>query len=248
MLDGIYSEFLKLKRTGCYICVLLTSFICLYFSTMNKQSVTSLNWYGYFFNFEFQAFLIFYAMVIPNIVAMVFLREFSCNTASIEFAYPRGRFGAFINKFIISILMIAVIYIISYICIVLSGFILLKTPLTLGVLGNHLKVFLVSFAFQVALVPLAATVALLGKSMIISFVYSIALIIGNASYMLGVKYQEFIFSVLPAAPIAKFQSTICQIPVPLNLVITRLDIYLGIFAFLIGTTACLIFYRNANIH
>lgn len=248
MLDGIYCEFLKLKRTGYYISVVLISFICLYFSTMNKQLVASLNWYGYFFNFEFQAFLVFYAMIIPNIVAIVFLREFSCNTASVEFAYPRGRFGIFINKYIVSILIIAVIYIISYICIILSGFILLKTPLTLSVLGNHLKVFLVSFAFQVALVPLAAIVALLGKSMIISFVYSMALIIGNASYMLGVKYQEFIFSILPAAPIAKFQSTICQIPVPLNVVITRLDIYLGIFAFLIGTMACLIFYRKANIH
>lgn len=115
MLDGLYSEFLKLKRTGYYITILLVGLICLQFSTMNKHMMSSLNWYGYFSKFEFIAFSIFFTLVIPNIIGIIFIREFRYKTASIEFSYPNGRFGAFINKFLISIIVIAIIYLMSYI-------------------------------------------------------------------------------------------------------------------------------------
>lgn len=100
MFDGLYSEFLKLKRTGYYITILLAGLICLEFSTINKEMVSSLNWYGYFFKFEFIAFSIFFTLVIPNIIAIIFIREFRHKTVPIEFTYPNGRFGAFINKFL----------------------------------------------------------------------------------------------------------------------------------------------------
>lgn len=99
MLDGLYSEFLKLKRTGYYITILLVGLICLQFSTMNKHMMSSLNWYGYFSKFEFIAFSIFFTLAIPNIIGIIFIREFRYKTAPIEFSYPNGRFGAFINKF-----------------------------------------------------------------------------------------------------------------------------------------------------
>lgn len=248
MLDGLYCEYLKLKRTGYYACIILISFTCLYFVTGNKQLLTSLNWYGYFSHYENGAFSIFYTMIIPNLVAYIFVREFSCKTASIEFSYPKGRFGILINKFITSILVVVVIYIIGYLSIVLSGAIILKDPLTVEPLINHFKIFLISFTFQVALIPLTAIVALIGKSMIISFVYSMILIIGNVSYILGAKHKEFIFSILPAIPLAKLSSPISAIAIPIRPLITRLDICLGIIVFVIGITACILFYRKADIY
>ncbi|NFN86830.1 hypothetical protein FDF31_16225 [Clostridium sporogenes] len=248
MLDGLYSEFLKLKRTGYYIAITLVGLICLQFSTINKQMASSLNWYGYFFKFEFIAFSIFFALVIPNIIGIIFIREFRYKTAPIEFSYPNGRFGAFINKFLMSIIVTAIIYLMSYIFIVLKGIIFLKDTLSLAPLINHFKIFMISFIFQVALIPMAILVALMGKSMIVSSIYSIALIIGNANYLLGNKYSDYIFSILPAAPVAKLRTSICEASIPVNMVISNNDIYMGIFVFVLGILGCILFYRKANIY
>ncbi|NFV11482.1 ABC transporter permease [Clostridium sp. FAM 1755] len=248
MLDGLYSEFLKLKRTGYYITILLVGLICLQFITMNKHMLSSLNWYGYFSKFEFIAFSIFFTLAIPNIIGIIFIREFRYKTAPIEFSYPNGRFGAFINKFLMSIIVIAIIYLMSYIFIVLKGIIFLKTPLALAPLINHFKIFMISFIFQVALAPMAILVALMGKSTIISSVYSLALIIGNANYLLGNKYSDYIFSILPAAPVAKLRTPILEVPIPVNMVISNTDIYIGISIFVLGILGCVLFYRKANIY
>ncbi|EJP6472305.1 ABC transporter permease [Clostridium botulinum] len=248
MLDGLYSEFLKLKRTGYYIAIILVGLICLQFSTINNHMVSSLNWYGYFFKFEFIAFSIFFTLVIPNIIGIIFIREFRYKTAPIEFSYPNGRFGAFINKFLMSIIVIAIIYLMSYIFIVLKGIIFLKTPLSIAPLINHFKIFMISFIFQVALAPMAILVALMGKSMIVSSIYSIALIIGNANYLLEDKYRDYIFSILPAAAVAKLRTFICEAPIPVNMVISNNDIYMGIFVFVLGILGCVLFYRKSNIY
>ncbi|MBD5637685.1 ABC transporter permease [Clostridium botulinum] len=248
MLDGLYSEFLKLKRTGYYITIPLVGLICLQFSTINKNMLSSLNWYGYFFKFEFIAFSIFFALVIPNVIGAIFIREFRYKTAPIEFSYPNGRFGAFINKFLMSVIVVAIIYLTSYIFIVLKGIIVLKDPLSVAPLINHFKIFMVSFIFQVSLIPMAILIALMGKSMIISSIYSIALIIGNANYLLGNKYSDYIFSILPASPVAKFRTTINPFPIPVNKVIGSTDIYIGIFVFVLGVLGCILFYRKANIY
>lgn len=248
MLDGLYCEVLKLKKTGFYCCILLVGLICLFFCTLNKQLMSSLNWYGYLFNFESIAFTMFYALVIPNIIAIIFIREFRHKTAPIAFSYPNGRFGAFINKFFVSVLVIAIIYIMSYIYIILSGFVFLKAPITAAPLINHAKVFLISFTFQVSLMPLTTLVALLGKNMIVSFVYSMGLLVGNANYFLGSKYKDYFFSILPASPVAKFNTFIFSYPVPIDKVITKLDIYLGIIVFVVGIIGCITYYNKANIH
>lgn len=147
-----------------------------------------------------------------------------------------------------SIIVIAIIYLMSYIFLVLKGIIFLKTPLTLEPLINHSKIFIISFIFQVALTPMAILVALMGKSMIISSVYSLALIIGNTNYILGSKYGDYIFSILPAAPVAKFRTPICGVPIPVNMVISNSDIFIGSFIFILGIAGCFLFYRKANIY
>ncbi|KYH32068.1 ABC-2 family transporter protein [Clostridium tepidiprofundi DSM 19306] len=248
MLDGLYSEFLKLKKTGYYVCILLVCLICLLFSTMNRKFISSLNWYGYFFNFEIIAFIIFYTLVIPIIISFIFIREFRYKTDIVAFSYPNGRFGAFINKFLMSVLVVAIIYAISYVFIVLSGFLFVKHPLTSALLLNHCKVFLVSFIFQIALIPLTILIALIGKSMTVSAIYSIVLVISNLKYMLGSKYNNFIFSILPAAPVAKIKVPVYKISIPLNMVISKSDISLGIFVFIVSITGCILFYRKADIH
>ncbi|GAA0180035.1 ABC transporter permease [Clostridium sediminicola] len=248
MLDGLYCEFLKLKRTGYYIFIPMVSLLCLFFFTMNKKLVSSLNWYGYFSNFEYLAFTIFFAVIIPLIISFVFIQEFKEKIASITFSYPSGRFGVFINKFLMCTLIVAIIYITGYILVVLSGFLLLRTPLEVGVILNHSKVFLISLVFQIALMPFAILVALIGKSTIVSSIYSIAILILNSNYIFGVKYKEWVFSILPAAPVAKLGSPICSIPIPIRDVVSGFDIFLGSIVFIIGFIACVIFYKKANIY
>lgn len=107
---------------------------------------------------------------------------------------------------------------------------------------------MISFIFQVALAPMAILVALMGKSTIISSVYSLALIIGNANYLLGNKYSDYIFSILPAASVAKLRTPILDVPIPVNMVISNTDIYIGISIFVLGIVGCILFYRKANIY
>ncbi|WP_125153248.1 ABC transporter permease [Clostridium rectalis] len=248
MFDGLYCEFLKLKRTGYYINLLLIGGVCLYFGTLNRSMVSSLNWYGYFFKFEYIAFSIFYTFVIPNFIGSIFIREFKYETASIDFSYPNGRCKAFLNKFLISIIVIAIIYFTSYIFVVLKGFIVLKSPINLDALLNHFTVFMISFIFQVAILPIAILIALISKSIIVTSIYSLILLIGNVSYILGSKYSDFIYSIIPAAPVAKFKVAILDVPIPLNMVINNNEICTGTFIFLIGILGCVLFYRKANIY
>jgi bacitracin transport system permease protein len=216
-------------------------------STLNRRLVESMNWHGYFLNFEFISFAIFFTVIIPNLTALIFVREYTCKTTSTDFSYPRGRLSAFFNKFIMSILVIAAIYVTSYIFVVLSGFVFLKTQVTAEHLIDHLKVFLVSFGFQVMLVPFTIIAASAGKNMIISFAYSMLLIAGNANYLMGMKHKEFIFSILPALPVAKLLTSSAA-PITLNTIIQRSDMILGSIVFLTGIAACVIFYRKADIY
>ncbi|WP_425447376.1 ABC transporter permease [Dethiothermospora halolimnae] len=245
MFDGLYSEFIKLKRIGYYTGILALSLVSLPLFTFEEE-VLSLNWYGYFFNFEFTAFTFVFTLVIPIIISLIFVREFKYKTASIAFSYPNGRLGGLINKFIVSTLIIAAIYVMAYLFVVISGVIFLKAPITWAPLINHLKIFLTSFIFQVALIPLIALVALIGKNMIVSFIYSILLLIGNLSYFLESSYSDFMFSRLPALPILKLGVPIYLDPV--NIEITKFEIYLGLCVFLIGLVGSIIFYKKADIY
>ena len=248
MLDGLYCEILKLKRKWYFTSISLVSLVCLFFVTLNKELVSSLNWYGYFSIFEFSAFSIFYAIVIPNFITLIFIEEFKDNTASIAFSYPNGRFGAFLNKFLMSILVIVIIYVTAFITIVFSGILYLNTSLSIAPLLNHSKVFLVSLVFQISIMPLTILVALIGKNSFISGFYSLFLMIGNANYLLGAKHKEYIFSILPATPIVKIGSPIIKNAIPIGEIITKLDIILGCFVFIVGFITCLIFYRKSNIY
>lgn len=248
MFDGLYSEFLKLKKTGYYILILLAGLICLQLTTMNKELISQLNWYGYFFKFEVVAFSIFFTLVVPNIVATIFVREFRYNTATTLFCYPYGRTWIFINKFMMSIIVTAILYVTSYIFVILGGVIFLKEPLTIEPLINNLKIFLVSYIFQIALIPLTILVALVSKSMIICSIYSMMLVIGNIYYLIENNPNNYIFSILPAIAVAKLRTNICCIYIPVEKIISINDIYLGIWVFIIGSIGCILFYRKCNIY
>ncbi|AWZ48956.1 hypothetical protein C3495_09090 [Clostridiaceae bacterium 14S0207] len=248
MFDGLYSEFLKLKKTGYYILILLAGLICLQLTTMNKELISQLNWYGYFFKFEVVAFSIFFTLVVPNIVATIFVREFRYNTATTLFCYSYGRIWIFINKFMISIIVTAILYVTSYIFVILGGVIFLKEILTIEPLINNLKIFLVSYIFQITLIPLTILVALVSKSMIICSIYSMILLIGNIYYLIENSPNNYIFSILPAISVAKLRTNICSIYIPIEKIISINDIYLGIWVFIIGSIGCILFCRKCNIY
>lgn len=248
MFDGLYSEFLKLKKTGYYILILLAGLICLQLTTMNKELIFQLNWYGYFFKFEVVAFSIFFTLVVPNIVATIFVREFRYNTATTLFCYPYARTWIFINKFMMSIIVTALLYATSYIFIILGGVIFLKETLTIEPLINNLKIFLVSYIFQIALIPLTILVALVSKSMIICSIYSMMLVIGNIYYFIENNPNNYIFSILPSIAVAKLRTNICCIDIPIEKIISINDIYLGICIFIIGSIGCILFCRKCNIY
>ncbi|MCM1992177.1 ABC transporter permease [Oceanirhabdus seepicola] len=246
MLDFVYCELLKFKRTG-YISfgiafVIMWSPGLLFANPPSGQGA----WYRMFYQYENIAFGILYPIIITILVSLIFTRDVRNDTASVMFTYPTGRKGMILNKLITGAILIGVIYIASFIGIVLGGMIFIKSPMDFGAILNHGKVFIASWSLQIVIMPMTALVSLLFGNITVSFFYAMFLLIANFSYVVGGMCKDIAFSILPV--IINLNTPSSMIDKPLKIVISDYHIILGMCVFTIGLIGCLIYSRKANIN
>lgn len=174
MLDSIYSEFLKLKRTYITIVILIGGvFMSLIMALARSFSEQDMSFEKYAYNIEQVNFLMLYMVLFPLITAYVFSREYNEKTASILHIYPVSRTKIFITKYLTINVLIFLVYAIEILSIVLSYSFLHGSFPERHLIITDIKANLLSMLFQFLLVPIPILIANMSKNIILPVVYGI---------------------------------------------------------------------------
>jgi len=241
MLNAIYCEFLKLKRTFFYPAIIFISFPFMVIVEQSKND--KLFWNSYIPKIEMTNFMSIYVFLFAIIIGYVFTREFTDNVAAMHYSYPLGKINIFLSKFIFVTIIVILIYVFQLVFAIIGGLMMPHEPLTMEILIPHIKINLLSLFYQVTLIPLTIFVSLLGRNIIVPFIYSVLLLFVNV-YSLNVSKEiaQIIPFSLPLTPMfSAMGENINTISVSPN------SVLVSIITFVIGFSLCLIYHVKADI-
>lgn len=246
MVNAVYCEFLKVKKTLLYIMLGLIVFQ-LSFLIKNIGAVDPINWHSHLIHVELVNFFSTYIVMFVMIAAYIFSREFKDNTATILYSYPLSVIKIFISKLIFITFIIISVYVIEFTLTLLGGLMIPHEELTGEIILIHSKIHVYSIFFQIALSPLTIFISLLSRNIIIPSIYGISLMFMNVLAMNIKKcYFQCVPSLLPALPVLMHFRTLESLSADM-INIPQRSILAGIVTFLVGITACVLYYKKADI-
>lgn len=200
MLNVIYSEILKLKKSNCVFMILTSALgmvilmnIAIWITNDKKRTFES-----YSYNVGQMNSLILFSMVFCMIAAYIFIREYSDKTAGTLYSYPFSRIKIFLGKLVVIYMIIAVVYFIQCISTYLSYYKLFGVLERDQVMLN-LKVNVYSMLFQMSSIPMIIFLGNLKRNIIVPIGYEILTVIINGlcdnRYISQIKYNPFAGSV-----------------------------------------------------
>ncbi|MBW6410739.1 ABC transporter permease [Clostridium weizhouense] len=182
MLNVIYSEFLKLKKSYIILLVLIggsvnPGFMDLAIMVSGEKNRT---FEKYVYNIELINFSLIYGILFALIAGYIFCREYSDKTASTLYAYPISRVKIFIGKLIIIYALITIVYFIQMVTMYL-GYYMLYGSIEYKLIINDIKVNICSLLFQFLLIPIPIFIANISKNIVLTVSYGILSFIITAS-------------------------------------------------------------------
>lgn len=191
MLNIIYCEFLKFKRSKFLLIIICTfsifSSICL--STQIREN-NSFIWENYLGNTFILNNMFLFISIFTLITAYTFIEEYKNKTLYNLFTYPMSRIKIFMAKLIVILLIIVGSELISYLICILLGLIFIDSPLTLNTFTMYLKSLFLSTISNFCLIPIIATLCILSKNIIIPIIFGLSVCILNP-ITLTFKYNIF---------------------------------------------------------
>lgn len=188
MLNTIYSEFLKLKKTHIipivFICGILVT-IFMFLARLITEHDMPFEKYAY--NIEQVNFLILYTVLFSITAAYIFSREFTDMTANILYTYPVSRVKIFISKLIALYIIIFFTYTIETLSIPLSYYFLNGIFPEGNLIIKDIRANVYSLLLQFFITPIPVLVANISKNLIIPSSYGIlsfilsSLLVNNSS-------------------------------------------------------------------
>lgn len=213
MINIIYSEFLKLKKSYLSALVLLGGIfvpgIMLIAGIMDKYEncyetidknicvnfIANIN----IFQLEFLDIITF------SIVAgYVFSREYTNRTINSLYSYPISKFKIVLGKFITILSLIMIVYIINFFSIFAVILILFCNSFIGEIMYIQLKVTVVSFVFQIILIPLPALIGCISKNIIFPAVYGVIGAVISMFMSISGIYMQFCPFLIPSLPFYYF--------------------------------------------
>lgn len=174
MLNTIYSEFLKLKKTYIipliFICGILMT-ILMFLARFITEHDMPFEKYAY--NIEQVNFLMLYTVLFSITTACIFSREFTDMTANILYTYPVSRVKIFISKLIALYIIVFFTYAIEALSIPISYYFLNGIFPEANLIIKDIKANVYSLFFQVLIIPMPILVANISKNFIIPSSYGI---------------------------------------------------------------------------
>ena len=174
MINVIYSEFLKLKKSSYMLLILasaLTMPIIMNIAILIVQDKNR-TFDSYAYNIEQISCLLIYGIVFCIISGYVFSREYSHKTASTLYSYPCSRIKIFIGKLLVIYSTIFLIYLIQCIAVYI-GYYKLFGFIERAALINDIKANLCSLLCQMMIIPIPILLAIFKKNIIIPVAYGI---------------------------------------------------------------------------
>lgn len=100
---------------------------------------------------------------INMLIAYMFIWEFNNNTMLSMLTYKHKRWKVFVSKIISAILISLLLYIVEFLMLTLMNYISFRDTLTRAVMIKHLVVTLKSFFFQMLMITVTASLAIVSK-------------------------------------------------------------------------------------
>ncbi len=249
MFNMIYCEFLKMKRLKIFPTMLgvCAIFPLMFLFTENKGAV--INWNKYMFREQMGSSFTF-ILVFIIVAATLVSKEFTDNTARELYSYPTTRIKIFVSKIIVTIIIIAVVYMFKFCIIIVLGLIVPHENLTTNIIFTYLKVNFYIIIFQSALVPITVFIASVSRNLIAPIIYGVSLwMLDIVAFNLSEKVVQTMPSCLVMLPIMplldKYNSTA---PITASMVtIPQISILSAVVTFIVGIALCTLYYKKADI-
>jgi len=250
MLNILYSEFLKLKRSFFLLLILAGgAFVPLIMFAGHLAGNIDTEWDKYAGNVEAMMFLIGSVVLFSLATSYVFSREFTDKTAAALYTYPVNRIKILICKLLVIFSIIMAVYILQFVLIFCGGLLLNHEPLTKKILLYHMKIHLCSMVLQFALIPMVVLIASISKNIIPSIIYGVIAGLSNMFLMNSDKYiySPFMFPVLPLLQVKgmKANATVAN---AMNFHLQASSILYAVAFFTIGLIGCIIYTSKTDIH
>ena len=250
MLNILYSEFLKLKRSFFLLLILAGgAFLPLLMLAGHINSDIDTRWASYAGNIEAFMFLLGGVVLFSLATSYIFSREFTDKTAAALYTYPVNRIKILICKLLVIFSIILAVYILQFILTFCGGLLLKHEPLTKEILLYHMKIHLCSMVLQFALIPAVVLIASISKNIIPSIIYGVMAGLSNMFLMESDKYiySPFMFPVLPLLQLkgAKADATVAS---AMNFNLQTSSVLYAVAFFTIGLIGCIVYTSKTDIH
>lgn len=174
MLNSIYSEFFKLKRTYILPVIFISSiFMSAVMFLARIVTKTNMSFEKYAYNIEQSNYIILFIVLFSIISSYVFSREFLDKTADTLYGYSSSRVKIFMSKLIVTDILIFLTYFIELVSIIISYYFLNASFPETKILINELKINGLSMFFQFLIIPIPVLISVLSRNVIIPMTYGI---------------------------------------------------------------------------
>lgn len=250
MLNIIYSEFLKLKKSYILVIALISGILMpvmqIIKNIKNDCSVVPLNDRKRLFQYDVfdidrMSILIVYSIIFCLIAAYVFSREYTDKTSNILYTYPISKGKVFIGKFITIYMLIAFVYLIQILTTYLGLYIEWGVLPPIKFVIKDMKVNIYSMLLQFLLIPIPVLIANITKNIIFPIIYGllgdvmVGLLLGSGAKI----YSQFFPLTLPALPFYYYHKGD-----PIDFVVTIIG---AVITFCLFMFLCIYHYSNVDI-
>lgn len=212
MINIIYSEFVKLKKSYILIIALFSGVLMpgvVFMTDMLRRhnELVRLTERVRFLedsivDIDRMSALLIYSIIFSLIAAYIFSREYTDKTANILYAYPSGRIKIFFGKLITIYSLIVFVYLIQILITYLGLYIEWGVLPSVKFISTDIKVNIYSMLLQFLLMPIPILIANITRNIIVPIVYgllgdvTVGLLLGGGASI----YSQFCPLTLPILP------------------------------------------------
>lgn len=169
MLNIVICELKKFKRI--WIPLIIGVFLVIQFSSVTLNTAVMKNADDLFTWVNLTVFSYGFLAAINMLIAYMFMWEFNNNTMLLMLTYKHKRCKVFVAKIISAILISLLLYIIEFLMLTLMNYISFRDTLTTPVMIKHLMITLKAFFFQMLMITVTASLAIVSKKIIVPIIY-----------------------------------------------------------------------------
>ncbi|GAA0180033.1 ABC transporter permease [Clostridium sediminicola] len=195
MFDIVICELKKFK--GQWIFLIIGAFLLVNGSSSSLNSDTIINADQLYTWINLGVFSYGFLATVNIMTAIMFIQEFKDNTMSSMVIYRHERWKIFVGKIMAIILVSLILYILEFIMLTIFSYLSFKDTLTSAVIIKHLVLTAKAFFFQMLMITVTASIALVSKKIIVPLMYIGGQLVISLMYLFNPMLRKVIPFPLP---------------------------------------------------